>query len=74
MVFDTLTNVRETSAEFELFIEKEGNGTSRGVIAGCHKDMDGSGNCGGQHGREYQGQRLTMDPDVGVKHYPQVVS
>lgn len=56
MVFDALANVTDTSAEFELFIEKEGNGTRRGVVAGCHRDMDGSGNCGGQDGREYPGQ------------------
>lgn len=37
MIFDALANVEETSAEFELPREKEGNGTSRGAIAGCHK-------------------------------------
>lgn len=37
VVFDALANVEETSAEFELSREKEGNGTSRGAIGGCHK-------------------------------------
>lgn len=39
-VVSALADVTKTSAEFELFIEG-GEWTSRGVVAGCHRDMDG---------------------------------